>query len=56
MICEIKGGIHVQRRPNVVVEWLKLLLHNRKVPGLNLGKETGYSDWAFFIPSRQMPA
>jgi hypothetical protein len=33
--------------PKVVVEWLKLLLHNREVPGSNLGPETGYPDRGF---------
>jgi hypothetical protein len=28
----------------VVVEWLALLLRIRKVPGSNLGLETGYPD------------
>jgi hypothetical protein len=30
--------------PDVVVEWLNLLLRIRKVPGSNLGPMTGYSD------------
>jgi hypothetical protein len=33
--------------PNVVVEWLKLLLRFREVPGSNLSSETGYPDWGF---------
>jgi hypothetical protein len=34
--------------PNVVVEWLTLLLHIREVPGLLLGPPvTGYPDWDF---------
>jgi hypothetical protein len=33
--------------PNVVVEWLTLLLRIRKVPASNLGPETGYPDWGF---------
>jgi hypothetical protein len=33
--------------PNVVVEWLVLLLCIREVPGSNLGPETGYPDWDF---------
>jgi hypothetical protein len=28
--------------PNVVVEWLTLLLHICEVPGSNLGQDTGY--------------
>jgi hypothetical protein len=31
-------------KPNVMVEWLALLLHIRKVPGSNLGLQTGYPD------------
>jgi hypothetical protein len=34
-------------KPIVVVEWLTLLLRIRKVPGLNLGSETGYPDLGF---------
>jgi hypothetical protein len=30
--------------PNVVVEWLTLLLRIRKLSGSNLGPETGYPD------------
>jgi hypothetical protein len=30
--------------PNVVVEWLALLLCIREVPDSNLGPETGYPD------------
>jgi hypothetical protein len=30
--------------PNVVVEWLTLLLRIPEVPGLILGPETGYTD------------
>jgi hypothetical protein len=33
--------------PNIVVEWLTLLLHIREVPGSNLDLETGHSDWSF---------
>jgi hypothetical protein len=33
--------------PNVVVEWLTLLLRIRKVPSSNLGTETGYLDYSF---------
>jgi hypothetical protein len=38
-----KGPFH-ERGPNVVVEWLTLLLRIREVPGTNLGSETGYPD------------
>jgi hypothetical protein len=27
-------------KPNVVVEWLKFMLHIREVPGSNLGLDT----------------
>jgi len=30
--------------PNVVIEWLTILLRIREVPGSNLGPETGYPD------------
>jgi hypothetical protein len=30
--------------PNIVVEWLTLLLHIREVPGSNLDLETGHPD------------
>jgi hypothetical protein len=33
--------------PNVVVEWLALLLRIREVPRSNLGPETGYPNWGF---------
>jgi hypothetical protein len=33
--------------PNVVVEWLTILLCVRKVPGSNFGLETGYTDLRF---------
>jgi hypothetical protein len=33
--------------PNVMVEWLALLLRILEVPGSNLGPETGHSDWGF---------
>jgi hypothetical protein len=42
--------------PNVVVKWLTFLLRIRKVPGLNLGPETSYSDWGFFVVSSVSPA
>jgi hypothetical protein len=32
------------RRPNVVVEWLTILLCIPEVPVSNLGSETGYHD------------
>jgi hypothetical protein len=34
-------------KPNVVAEWLTLLLRIREVSDLNLGPETGYLDWGF---------
>jgi hypothetical protein len=34
-------------QPNVVVEWLTLLLGIQEVPGSNLGPETGYPYWGF---------
>jgi hypothetical protein len=30
------------KQPNVVIEWLTLLLHIREVPGSNLSPETCY--------------
>jgi hypothetical protein len=30
--------------PNIVVEWLALLVRIREVPGSNLGLQTGYPD------------
>jgi hypothetical protein len=45
-------------RSNVVVEWLKLLLRFREVPGSHLGPEMGYPDMFFmvFLSSyRQIP-
>jgi hypothetical protein len=45
--------------PNVTSEFLTILFCIRKVPGLNLGAEIGYSDWSFCSPSslsRQTPA
>jgi hypothetical protein len=43
---------------NVAATWLAFLLCIRKVPGSNIGPETGYPD-RFFVdflrPSRQMP-
>jgi hypothetical protein len=35
---------YILQLPNAVVEWLTLVLYARKVPGLNLGPETGYPD------------
>jgi hypothetical protein len=32
--------------PNVVAEWLALLLHTSEVPGSNLSKETSYPDYS----------
>jgi hypothetical protein len=40
--------------PNVVVEWLTLL-HIRKIPGSNLGPETGYPHWRFSLISSVPP-
>jgi hypothetical protein len=44
--------------PNIVVEWLALLLHNRDVQGSNLGLKTGYPDQGFcgFLLSLQANA
>jgi hypothetical protein len=33
--------------PNVVIEWLTLLLRIREVTGSHLGQETRYPDWGF---------
>jgi hypothetical protein len=41
--------IFIKDRPNVVVEWLTLLLRIREVPGSNLGPDTGYPDRVFVI-------
>jgi hypothetical protein len=41
-VLEQHGGLQYEVRPNVVVEWLALLLHIREVPGSNLRSETGY--------------
>jgi hypothetical protein len=42
----------------VAVEWLALMLHISEVSGSNLGLETGYPEFKFFVvffcPSRQM--
>jgi hypothetical protein len=45
-------------RPNVVVEWLTLLLRILEVPGSYLGPETGYPDCVFrgFLQSLQANA
>jgi hypothetical protein len=37
-------GLPIRALPNVVVEWLTLLILIREVQGLNLGPETGYPD------------
>jgi hypothetical protein len=46
------------RAPNVVVEWLTLLLCTREVPGSNLGSDTGFPDWVFLwfytVPPRRL--
>jgi hypothetical protein len=39
--------------PNIVVEWLPLLLYIRKAQGSNLGPETGYPE--VFRGSSQSP-
>jgi hypothetical protein len=43
-ICNhLDSGLHFFRTlPNVVVEWLTLLLSIREVPASNLGLESGY--------------
>jgi hypothetical protein len=50
--------LEINFTPTVIVEWLTLI-GIRKVPGSNLGPETGYPDWGFFVvflsPSRQIP-
>jgi hypothetical protein len=33
--------------PNLVVEWLTLLLRTTDVPRSHLGPDTGYPDWGF---------
>jgi hypothetical protein len=39
-----------QRPPNIVVEWLTLLVPMWEVPGLNLGPNTSYSEiFVFFF-------
>jgi hypothetical protein len=49
--------ISMSIKPNVVVEWLPLLLYIREFPGSNLGPETGYSEFfvVFLSPFRQVP-
>jgi hypothetical protein len=42
--------------PNVVVEWLTLLLRSREVPGSNLGPEVDYLGWGFPWPSSVPPS
>jgi hypothetical protein len=37
-------AVRLQPLPNVVVQWLSLLLGIREVPGSNLGPETAYND------------
>jgi hypothetical protein len=37
---EVRGHV----LPNIVVEWLTLLLRIREVPGSNLGPQTGHTD------------
>jgi hypothetical protein len=40
----VNGTEELYETPNVVVEWLTLLLRIRETPGSNLGPETGYRD------------
>jgi hypothetical protein len=42
--------------PNVVVEWLTLLLRIREVLGSNLGPDIGYTDWGVSWVSSVPPA
>jgi hypothetical protein len=44
-------------KPEDEVKWLKLLSRNRKVPGSNLGPETGNPEVFVVLlsPARQMP-
>jgi hypothetical protein len=50
-------AVSTSETPNVVIEWLTLLLRIWEVPSSNLGSETGYPEFlAFFLcPSRGMP-
>jgi hypothetical protein len=40
----------VERSPNVVVEWLTILLRIREVPGSNFGTKIGYSEFLCGFP------
>jgi hypothetical protein len=42
-------GLYYSLQPNDVVEWLKLLLRIREVPGSNLGTQTGYPQFLFIL-------
>jgi hypothetical protein len=42
--ASIEQSIFETRKPNVVVEWLTLLLRIREVMGSNFVPETGYPD------------
>jgi hypothetical protein len=44
------------KRPNVVLEWLTLLLLIREVPGSNIGPETAYPDWGISLFSQAFQA
>jgi hypothetical protein len=35
--------------PNIVVDWLRLLLHIHEVPILDLGPKTGYLDLRYVV-------
>jgi hypothetical protein len=49
-------GLRYTYVPNIVVEWLTLLLRIREVSGLNLDFEAGYPEvfMSFFSPSLQI--
>jgi hypothetical protein len=42
--CATDMWVTLNQAPNIVVEWLTLLLRIRKVPVSNIGPETGYAD------------
>jgi hypothetical protein len=44
MIIIITIMIFINTSPNVVIEWLTILLRTSENPGSNLGPETGYPD------------
>jgi hypothetical protein len=42
----VEGNVCTNRAdPNASTERLAFLFHIRQVPGLNLGPESGYTDW-----------